>query len=1123
MSRYIQLFRITAILLHCAIQSPELLWAVDLVYVKETHPAKLEGILSRIQKDWVAQGFALAKRTASQNNVTVANDETVPVILIPLPNASSMSIDENALIALGCSVLSRSQHLLYVSVPIPSLSDVAKIPGVGFVRRPYKPLVNRIQSEGSSLIQAQTFYGGGFTGKGIKVGIIDLGFEGAQGLQGQGELPISGYRDFTGTGIFSDEIHGTACAEIVHDVAPDAEIYLYKVRNLVDLENAKDAALQDGLDIVSVSLAWSGGGIGDGNGIGCEIVNDAAANGLLWVNAAGNYGQSQYSSLMSDSNANGFHDFSERIEILGLENVKVGQEIELWLTWNDWPLTTTNYDLVLYRIFPDGSVQNVGRADSGQFFEPPEERLNYIVDEAGVYGFAIFKAPGSKSSLFKVLSSNHHIEQFTSIRGNISIPGDATGSLTVGAIDFNKWETGPVEDFSSRGPTFDNRIKPDIVAPDGVSTISYGPLGFPGTSAAAPHVAGAAALIKSSNPNQYTAPKLKEALMASAIDMGQVGKDNVYGAGRLAIASLLSGTPKLTLSTSQLDFGSLRVGDERSLFFNVSNDGQAALIVENLILPSNSFQVSVATFSLSPQKSRSIAIVFRPTVASTLDGDLSIQTNAPRSPVSTIRLLGIGTKNAPIPKPQIVTDLAGIDFGEIEVGAATTQVLLIENHGDAPLEISNIDSPDPQVRVFPSHITISSRESRALNVIFSPTRTGSLHTLIRVTNNDVKDSDLSIPVTGKAVGSENSFNLSVQVGLVKSAQSYTVNGTNEISLEILGSNIRGSIGFSAQFLFDDSQLSFERFEMGKDIPDSRTPGTYFLDDKTGIEVTAASFTNTIPVESGTLGTVWFRPKEGFVETTVSLVFGRLRRDDKFEFSNTPIDIVLAGGNETGPIALPTGNRGVIALDLDLQVGDQGLVQTREVPTVGDLVTVDVIVAEGAFGQAGFEVTMIFDSRQMELQGFSPLDVFDGGIAIISSDVGRATISVAIFGGVSSKDTGSIGAAEFKILEGFTGEAKIGLSAAQFATGNIDIGSGGAYVVIGGSVIEPAFPTDAVERADFSGDNVVNFADFITFAGAFGKSSSDSDFEPRVDLNDDGKVNFPDFIIFAGVFGKKKEG
>ena len=114
-----------------------------------------------------------------------------------------------------------------------------------------------------------------------------------------------------GGGIIGIYGNGSACAEIVHDIAPDAEIHLYKVGNFVDLENAKDAAIQEGLDIVTVSLGWDfARGFGDGTGSACEIVDDAFQNNVLWVNAAGNEARRKISArtvpkarhLMGESN-----------------------------------------------------------------------------------------------------------------------------------------------------------------------------------------------------------------------------------------------------------------------------------------------------------------------------------------------------------------------------------------------------------------------------------------------------------------------------------------------------------------------------------------------------------------------------------------------------------------------------------------------------------------------------------------------------------------------------------------------------------------------------------------------------------------------------------------------------
>src|SRR4029077_7935507 len=80
-------------------------------------------------------------------------------------------------------------------------------------------------------------------------------------------------------------------------------------------------------------------------------------------------------------------------------------------------------------------------------------------------------------------------------------PADAQGALAVAAVSVT---SDSVESFSSRGPTQDGRAKPEIGATDGVTSAAYGTVGvvsFTGTSAAAPHIAGAAALYKQAVPD----------------------------------------------------------------------------------------------------------------------------------------------------------------------------------------------------------------------------------------------------------------------------------------------------------------------------------------------------------------------------------------------------------------------------------------------------------------------------------------------------------------------------------------------------------------------------------------------------------------------------------------------
>ena len=484
--------------------------------------------------------------------------DTVVIILVPHVGQASASIDTSSLAALGGRVLAQSKSLMRVAVPASSLLAVSELPGVRFVRRPYRPHAQQeIWSEGGWSIKAydnayDNYY---VRGQGVRVAIIDLGFKGARHLPG--DMPARWWsHDFTGEGIYTEDeiVHGTACAEIVHDVAPEAELYLYKVGDMVDLENAKDRCIRNGIDIINHSAGWFGTGIGDGRGEACDIVNDAADNGILWVNAAGNDAQSHYYGFWSDDDSdhdsNNWHNFSPEDEVLSFEAEK-GDEIRVFLTWNDWPDSRQNYDLYLYYINSSDGLERVVESTDRQnvFGGVPVERVEHKVERSGEYGIAV-RSEDARPRRLKIWSLNHDFKEHSVAENSIGSPSDARGAMSVGAIHFDYYDLGRIADYSSRGPTTDDRVKPELVAPSGVSTVSYGEseefYGYTGTSAAAPHVAGAAALIKSANPS-YSRTQLWDALIEATVDIGTRGRDNDSGYGKLVLPIMqVSASPQIT-------------------------------------------------------------------------------------------------------------------------------------------------------------------------------------------------------------------------------------------------------------------------------------------------------------------------------------------------------------------------------------------------------------------------------------------------------------------------------------------------------------------------------------------------------------------------------------------------
>ena len=518
----------------------------NLVRGKKYHP-KMESVLGRLAEKY-SQNKVVARDFAFQRKIAF-EDDIVTVILVPPPGENASVIDKEGLSLYGVTVEAVSQHLLRVKIPLSRLIELAdKIDNISYIRLPYTPLPASVISEGVALTNAVDYHTVGYRGQNTRVAVIDLGFKELEITQDVGELPLNVIKkDFTGTGLTTGSNHGTHVAQIVYDMAPQAQLYLIKIADEVDLENAKDYCISQGVDIINHSWGWPNTNFTDGTGLVCDIANDARTNGILWVNAAGNAAGKHYQRFFSDIDGDGWHEFSSgRYESNSFEADPWNEAI-IFLTWDAWPTTDQDYDLYLYDSDSNLVAFSTNRQTGTQ---PPTEKIVYQAPAYGTYNIKIFNFSASGNEELKLFTFTNGL-WFRNAASSLWPPADAAGVITVGAIDQANWQTGPQEGYSSQGPTNDGRIKPDISGPDGVTRYAYGGVGRGyGTSYAAPHVAGAASLLLSRYPNR-TAAELQLILEEWAVDIGEQGKDNIYGSGLLNLR--LSGFPLLSW-TGETDY-----------------------------------------------------------------------------------------------------------------------------------------------------------------------------------------------------------------------------------------------------------------------------------------------------------------------------------------------------------------------------------------------------------------------------------------------------------------------------------------------------------------------------------------------------------------------------------------
>ncbi len=479
-----------------------------------------------------------------------------------------------------------TNNLLNGTFPILNLLSLNLLPDLLVSARPiYSPINNAglITSQGDTALRSFRARGVfGVDGTGTKVGVLSDSYNTIVGDPAADDVvrkdlpgpanpdhpnPVQVLQDFP-LGTRTDE--GRAMLQIIHDVAPGADLafrtgFLGPVDFAKGIRDLKDA----GCDVIVDDITYISEPFFR-DGVVAQAVNEVKAQGVSYFSAAGNFGtnswQGTFAPVAAPAGVVGqAHNFAGGAGTDIFQGITLYQgEYTIVFQWDDGtPGTATSSDFDIYLANTSGNTlfgfnrMNIG----GDAFEV----LPFVVTADSVQSnIVIVRESGAGSALLKyvVYRGRVTVNEYGGFNAStITGQANAAGAMAVGAVLYtNTPEYGVAAptpaSFSSRGGTpvdGTNRFKPDMMAPNGVNTsVNLGGVNidgdaFPnffGTSAAAPHAAGVAALLIEARTKYYgdvlSPDGVKNILQTSAIDMGTTGYDVATGAGYITADNALS-------------------------------------------------------------------------------------------------------------------------------------------------------------------------------------------------------------------------------------------------------------------------------------------------------------------------------------------------------------------------------------------------------------------------------------------------------------------------------------------------------------------------------------------------------------------------------------------------------
>jgi len=509
-------------------------------------------------------------------------------VSVTIEAASGREEDLSDLVARHGAITSRFGGSVDAALPPDAVEEIAASPAVASIRRP-APVVSAHQgsyvSEGLPTINVSgELHDSGVNGSNVTIAVVDTGFN-----MDNDEIDhhVAGFKDFEDEDDGLDNetgLHGTAVAELVVDTAPNASLRLYEVETSRGMGAAIEHITRNtSADVATMSLGLLTGPF-DGTSAIDGAIDDSVANGTTWFVASGNYADGQhYNQTWRDEDGDDWMDVSGSE---GTIEVDADGGFDVYVSWAGADADTQDYDVYLND--SEGDVVDVSDTTQDGSHRPVEM---VGASSEGTFTLAIKKGDADGTADFDLFATRNTDLRPSSSPRSVSRPATGESAVAVGAVYYGD---NSLEGFSSWGPTVDGRTKPELVGPDGVKTSQSSTSGlnpFNGTSAAAPHTAGVAALVLDSVDKSIGPAELRRSLTDSATPLdtrvpnNRTGYGLVNATGAIAAAGGDGTEEESTVGSLALTGGSVVpdsaeasrtiTHDVGVAFANVSADGES--------------------------------------------------------------------------------------------------------------------------------------------------------------------------------------------------------------------------------------------------------------------------------------------------------------------------------------------------------------------------------------------------------------------------------------------------------------------------------------------------------------------------------------------------------------------